>query len=315
MHPIRAQTQIQDLRREVYDLKLQRTIDDVHATTVNRTQMISGIAWTCVEWVAAIATAPFPVLSLSIGLALAFKDAMLALHAYHQGDNAQALEHLMGYLLNSAGGLFTDLRPALGAFQQFAVRQAPRRLVQSPTLQLIGAVEPAPLKPAGMRNGAVQWRISLGSSSSETDRTLFALSPRPGHRQAASPTTRLAAPDTHGVWRRTGVTGGAPKYQKSRRPPMRSSAADAPQYADKLEQVLNPDLTAQLRRQGDWVYQNPHVTVAAASRELQPVRDVYQRQVSQLTRDAEDFRQQPPVAPRAEVPTRNAGDIVGHAHR
>lgn len=302
--PIRAQTQIQDLRREVYDLKLQRTIDDVHATTVNRTQMISGIAWTCVEWVAAIATAPFPVLSLSIGLALAFKDAMLALHAYHQGDNAQALEHLMGYLLNSAGGLFTDLRPALGTLQQFAVRQAPRRLVQSPTLQLISAVEPAPLKPAGMQsvlfNGEYLWAHQTPDPIGRY--LLYRLDPVTGKLVS---TTRLAAPDTQGVWRRTGVTGGAPKYQKVPQAPDALKHYEMPaQYADKLEQVLNPDLTAQLRQQGDWVYQNPHVTVAAASRELQPVRDVYQQQVSQLTRDAEDFfRQQPPVAPRAEVPT------------
>lgn len=301
--PIRAQTQIQDLRREVYDLKLQRTMDDVKATTVNRTQMISGIAWTCVEWVAAIATAPFPVLSLSVGLALAFKDGMLALHAYHQGDNAQALEHLIGYLLNSAGGLFTDLRPALGTLQQFAVRQAPRRIVQSPALRLISPLEPPPLKPAGMQSVLFQGEFLWAHKTPDPigRYLLYRLDPVTGKLVS---TTRLAAPDDLGIWRRTGVIGGAPKYEKLPQTPDALKRYEMPaKYADKLEHVLNPNLKAQLHQQGDWVYENPHITLAAAARDLRPLREVYQQQVSQLTRDAEDFfRQQPPVAPRAQVP-------------
>ena len=170
---------------------------------------------------------------------------MLALHAYHQGDNGEALEHLMGYLFNSAGGVLTDLRPALGTLQQFAVHQAPRRLVQSPTLQLISAVEPAPAQACGDAIGAVQWRISLGSSDPDPigRYLLYRLDPVTGKLVS---TTRLAAPDAQGVWRRTGVTGGAPKYEKVPQAPDALKHYEMPaQYADKLEQVLNPDLTAQ----------------------------------------------------------------------
>lgn len=290
--PIRSQTQVPDLRRELYDLRLQRTIDDVQATTVNRTQMISGIFWTCVEWVAAIATAPFPVLSLSIGLALAFKDGMLALHAYHQGDNAQALEHFIGYLLNSAGGLFTDLRPALGTLRQFvrpAVRQAPRRIAQSPALKLIAPLEPTPATPTGMQsvlfNGEFLWAHMTPDPIGRY--LLYRLDPVTGKLVS---TTRLAAPDAQGVWKRTGVTGGAPKYEKVPEAPDTLKHYEMPaKYVDKLEHVLNPQIKAQLLRQGDWVYDNPHVTLALAARDLQPVRQVYEQQVSQLRRDAEAF--------------------------
>lgn len=304
--PIRPPTQIQDLRREVYDMKLQRRLDDVHGTTVNRTAMISGIFWTCVEWVAAIATAPFPLLSLSIGLTLAFKDAMLALHAYHQGDNAQALEHFIGYLLNSAGGLFTDLRPALGTLQQLirpAARQAPRRLAQSPALKLISPLEPTPPTLVDMQsvlfNGEFLWAHTTPDPIGRY--LLYRLDPATGKLVS---TTRLAAPDAQGVWRRTGVIGGAPKYEKVPDSPDRLKNYEMPaKYADKLEHVLNPELKAQLRQQGDWVYDNPHVTLAAAAKELQPLRKVYQQQVEQLSKDAADFasKQAAPL-PRVEVP-------------
>lgn len=102
-----------DLRHLLHDMKLQRKIDDVAATTVNRTDMIMGLVWRCLEPLIAIATAPFPVLSLSLGLLLALKDGMLALHAYNQGDTDAALQHFVGYLSNSLGAVFTDLRPAL----------------------------------------------------------------------------------------------------------------------------------------------------------------------------------------------------------
>ena len=303
--PIRPQTQIQDLRREVYDLKLQRRLDDVHATTVNRTAMISGIFWTCVEWVAAVATAPFPLLSLSVGLALAFKDAMLALHAYHQGDNAQALEHFIGYLLNSAGGLFTDLRPALGALHHLvrpAARQAPRRLVQSPALKLISPLEPTSPAPLDMQsvlfNGEFLWAHHTPDPIGRY--LLYRLDPATGRLVS---TTRLAAPDAQGIWRRTGVSGGAPKYEKVPDSPDALKNYEMPaKYAEKLEHVLNPELKVLLSRQGEGLYDNPHLSLAVAARDLQPLREVYQQQVDQLSKDARDFFSQQAARPRAEVP-------------
>ncbi|MDC6711295.1 hypothetical protein, partial [Leclercia adecarboxylata] len=75
--------------------------------------MITGILWTCIEWVAAIATMPFPVLSLALGGLLAFKDAMLAMNAYYQNDKGAALDHYIGYLTNVGGAVLFDVRPVV----------------------------------------------------------------------------------------------------------------------------------------------------------------------------------------------------------
>lgn len=305
-----AQTPLPDLRKDLYNMKLQRIIDDVEATTVSRVQMISGILWTCAEWITAVATAPFPILSLSAGLLLAFKDGMLALHAYHQGDNAKALEHFMGYLLNSAGALFTDLRPALGSLKRLgeaavqpALSGSGKRLTRTPSLKLISPLEPAPLAPAGMQpalfNGELLWAPKAPDPIGRY--LLYRLDPVTGKLVS---TTRLAAPDAQGVWKRTGVAGGAPKYEKVAESPDRLKHYEMPaKYQDNLKHVVNPDTPEVLAAANDWLPDNPGVIRGIVARDLQPALEVYQQKVNHLTKDAEDFfNARTPAAPRAQVP-------------
>lgn len=311
-----SQAPLPDLRKDLYNMKLQRIIDDVEATTVSRTQMISGILWTCVEWVAAIATAPFPVLSLSVGLLLAFKDGMLALHAYHQGDNAKALEHFMGYLFNSAGAVFTDLRPALGSLKRLghdAVRpslssvrrlsQAPRRLARTSSMKLISPLEPTPLAPTGMQSALFDGELLWAPKSPDPigRYLLYRLDPATGKLVS---TTRLAAPDAQGVWKRTGVTGGAPKYEKVAASPDALKNYEMPaKYHDKLKHAVNPNTTEYLEALNDWYPESPGLMQSVVAMDMQKTHLVYQQQVSHLTKDAEAFFNTRPIdAPRAEVP-------------
>ena len=311
-----AQPPLPDLPKDLYNMKLQRIIDDVAATTVSRTQMISSILWTCVEWVTAVATAPFPVLSLSAGLLLAFKDGMLALHAYHQGDNARALEHFMGYLFNSAGAVFTDLRPALGSLKRLghaAVRpalgsvkrlsQAPRRLAHTPPMKLISPLEPKPLAPTGMQSALFDGELLWAPKSPDPigRYLLYRLDPATGKLVS---TTRLAAPDAQGVWKRTGVTGGAPKYEKVADSPDNLKNYEMPdKYQVNLRLVFDPEMKARLRAQGDFFPDNPDLVRIAVAQDLQSTHAVYQQQVNHLTKDAEAFfSARPADAPRAQVP-------------
>ncbi|AZF28451.1 hypothetical protein C4J90_4308 [Pseudomonas sp. R2-60-08W] len=295
-----AQAPLLDLRKDLYNMKLQRIIDDVAATTVNRTHMITEILWTCVEWVTAIATAPFPILSLSAGLLLAFKDGMLALHAYHQGDNAKALEHFMGYLLNSAGAVFTDLRPALDSVKRLS--QPPKRLANTPSLKLISPLEPTPLAPAGMQsawfNGELLWAPKTPDPIGRY--LLYRLDPATGKLVS---TTRLAAPDAQGVWKRTGVTGGAPKYEKVAESPDRLKNYEIPaKYQGKMQAVVNPNSKEMLTAADDWL-DDPGLMRDLAAMDLKKAHTVYQQQVNHLTNDAQDFFNARPLgAPRVEVP-------------
>ncbi|AZF49474.1 membrane-targeted effector domain-containing toxin [Pseudomonas sp. R2-7-07] len=301
----RAIPPVLDLRRLLYDMKLQRKIDDVQATTVNRTQMIAGILWTCVEWVSAVATAPFPALSLSLGMLLAFKDGMLALHAYHQGDDAGALKHLIGYLLNSAGAAFTDLRPALASLEQLskpALRQVARRAPQNPVMKLIQQLEPAPLPTADMQ------RVLFDSEFLWAKKTpdeigrylLYRLDPISG--QLVS-TTRVAAPNAQGVWTRTGVTGGAPKYEKLPEAPdtLKNYEMPAKHWRD-VERVLDPDIGAAMRQRADEWFSDPGLLPSVAAAQLAPALNIYKQQVERLTKDAQNFfKYLDPLAPRADA--------------
>ncbi|SEM32862.1 hypothetical protein SAMN04487857_101167 [Pseudomonas sp. ok272] len=300
------QTPLLDLRLEFYDLKQQRRIDDVEGSTVNRTQMITSILWTCVEWVTAVATAPFPVLSLSAGMLLAFKDGMLALHAYNQGDNAAALEHFAGYLLNSAGAIFTDLRPALRSLTP--VRN-PVRLVTASTehaqaMTLIRQLEPVAPTPTGMQpvffDGQALWAPKTPDPIGRY--LLYRLDPATGKLVS---TTRLVAPNSEGVWARTGVVGGAPKYETVPQTPGPSKDYGMPaKYWSQLEHVLDPQLREYLIRQAPWVDNHMiSLTLTNAAKELSPLRAAYLQQVELLSKDADNFfRYLDPLPPRADVP-------------
>ncbi|MFJ4195582.1 toxin [Pseudomonas sp. NPDC089534] len=294
-----------DLRRAVYDMRLQRKIDEVSATTGSRTRMITGILWSCVEWTVAIATAPFPALSLSTGLLLAFKDAMLALHAYNQGDADAALGHLAGYLFNSAGAIATDLRPALRTLKPLGrlSRLAAADTGHRQAMALIQQIDPAPPPSARMQpvffNGETLWAPLTPDVIGRY--LLYRLDPASGRLVS---TTRVAAPNADGVWKRTGVVGGAPPYKTVPETPRPLDSYEMPdnQWRD-FEPLLAPNLKAQVEQDARRLGLPPTVSWTAAAREMRPMRSAYLLKVKQLTLDAQHFyRQMAPRAPR--VPPR-----------
>ncbi len=284
---------VTDLRQALYNMKLQRKIDDVAATTTSRTQMITGILWTCVEWVAAVATAPFPVLSLSVGLLLAFKDAMLAWHAYNQGDTSAAFEHFLGYLFNSAGALFTDLRPALRALNPVAkpLRLSAADAGQSRAMQLLNQLEAPSPTPQGMQpmifDGQALWAPTTPDALGRY--LLHRVDPVSG--QLVS-TARLAEPDAQGVWVRSGLAGGAPKYETlPQTPGPLLDYGIPPKHWPDVESILDPQMKSNLVESAK-VMQLPEIIMLHNTvKHLRKARSAYQEQVSRLATDAQAFYQ------------------------
>ena len=307
---IRSTAPVLDLRRALYDMKMQRKIDNVAATTLNRTQMIAGILWTCVEWVAAIATAPFPILSLSTGLLLAFKDAMLALHAYNQGDTSAALEHFIGYLFNSAGALFTDLRPALRSLKPVgkSLRLAAASAEESQAMKLISQLEPVTLDSTNMRpvffEGRRLWAPKTPDAIGRY--LLYRLHPVNGTWVS---TGRLVTPNSEGILVRSGMSGGAPKYESMPETPgPHKDYGMPPKYWGRLESVLDPQLRASLMSNSENLFNSPHVILESAAEQLQNLRVVYLQQVERLKKDAQSFFETlAPLPARADVPPVEAG--------
>jgi len=296
---------ISDLRQALYNMKLQRKIDDVYATTVNRTQMITGILWTCVEWGVAIATAPFPLLSLSTGLLLAFKDAMLALHAYHQGDTAAALEHFAGYLLNSAGAVLTDLRPALRSLKPLGklARLPAAKAEPVRAMKLIKALEPAQPTPVGMQSVIFEGQHLWAPNTPDVigRYLLYRLDPASGKLVS---TTRVAAPNAEGVWKRTGVSGGAPEYEALPETPKPLSVYEMPEKKWRdLVPVLDPQVRSTLLRLNTEYDMPPGSILGSAADSMKSLHGIYVQQVERLTTDARNFFTfLDPLPPPAAVP-------------
>jgi len=296
---------VADMRRALYDMKLQRKIDDVEATTTSRGQMISGILWTCVEWVSAIATAPFPILSLSTGMLLAFKDAMLALHAYNQGDTTAALEHFAGYLFNSAGALFTDLRPALRSLKPTGrpLRLAIAGAEQNRAMKLISQLEPLAPTPTGMRPVVFEGRTLWASNTPDAigRYLLYRLDPVTGTYLS---TGRLATPNSEGLMVRSGVSGGAPKYEPVPETPGPHKDYGMPsKYWDRLEAVMDPQSRQNMLNFGEDLLGSPRMVLNNAASQLAPVRIAYLQQAERLARDATNFFDDlGPLPARADVP-------------
>ncbi|MFI8226801.1 toxin [Pseudomonas sp. NPDC085632] len=303
---IHAVEPVSDLRQGLYNMKLQRKIDDVQATTTSRLEMISGLAWMCVEWFTAIATAPFPLLSLSTGLLLAFKDAMLALHAYRQGENTEAFRHFLGYLFNSAGAVLTDLRPALRSLNPF---NRPLRLTagragneQARVMALVDQLEPDPLS-SGMRpvvySGQTLW------ASNQTDAIgrylLYRRDPETGRFLS---TTILAVPNSDGVMMRSGVSGGAPKFEPvPETPGPHKDYGMPPKYRDRIETAMNPQTREEILMRGqDYMGTSPQLTMIGVIEGLASTRKVYLERVEQLTQDARLHFVGWRSVPRAAVP-------------
>ncbi|MGF6097538.1 membrane-targeted effector domain-containing toxin [Pseudomonas sp. 18175] len=293
-------TPLTDLRHEFYNMRLQRKIDDVQATTVNRTQMITGILWTCIEWVTAVATMPFPLLSLTLGGLLAFKDAMLALNAYHQNDQGGALEHYIGYLTNLGGALLFDVRPALkGAFK--SLRPVIRSSSHVTDSALISQVDA--LKPEGMQPVLFEGRPLWTSHTPDALGRYLLYRHDPLTDQLHS-TARLVNQTAEGQWVRTGVAGGGRKqYEKLLADESSTLEAfdTAPDQAKTFRSLLDPQFKQKLQSMGSdysGAAQGNALTQSA------PLRTAYVKQVEQLTERANAFFQALPApAPRAALPS------------
>ncbi|WAT27821.1 membrane-targeted effector domain-containing toxin [Pseudomonas sp. GXZC] len=288
-----------DLRHEFYNMNLQRKIDDVHATTVNRIQMITGILWTCIEWVTAVATMPFPLLSLTLGGLLAFKDAMLALNAYHQNDKGAALEHYIGYLANFGGALLFDVRPALkGAFKSLrpTLRTGPQA-VDSARVSQLDALDPEGMQPV-LFDGRPYWAPQAPDALGRY--LLYRHDPVSGQLHS---TARLINQNAEGQWVRFGVAGGGrKKYEKLLAD--ESSPLDvfnmAPDQAKTFRALLDPEFKQRL------LSMEPDDSGAAQGNALAqsaPLRTAYVKQVEHLTERADAFfLAQPAPAPKAALP-------------
>ncbi|MDQ0741368.1 membrane-targeted effector domain-containing toxin [Pseudomonas sp. W4I3] len=294
--PIDRVAPLSDLRHEFYNSVLQRKIDDVVATTVNRTQMIMGILWTCVELVTAIATIPFPVLSLSLGGLLAFKDAMLAISAFEQGDKDGALQHFIGYLTNLGGALLFDFRPAFkGPFNALSIRPTLKAQKHAALLKELQPRIPVDMKPV-LFEAKDFWVKNTPDSLGRY--VLYSYDPLTGQMRS---TARLVNRNTKGRWIRSGVAGGGRrKYQRLSQDVEQPLALyeSSPAQGRYFRAALDPDFAKSLANYPDEV-------IARSAREgayldLKPLRDSYPNQVKQLTQDAEAFYASPPARPSRE---------------
>ena len=283
-------TTLTDLRNDLYNMVLQRKIDDVLATTVNRTEMIMGILWTCVELVTAIATIPFPVLSLGLGGLLAFKDAMLAISAYQQGDMGGALKHYIGYLANVGGAVLFDFRPAL---KVLPIRPVTKAIKQATLINDIDPGIAAGMQPV-MFDTQQFWVKHTPDSLGR--HVLFRHDPVTGQMQS---TARLVNQNTDGNWVRSGMAGGGRRktytvLQEEVDPSLARYEIASVQGKyfrraldlEYVRTITNPqdDAIAQGIRDGAYL-------------QLKPLRDSYPDQVKHLTEDAQALYASPPARP------------------
>jgi hypothetical protein len=298
---------VSDLRTALYNMKLQRRIDNVHATTTSRTEMIAGLIWTSVEWITAIATAPFPLLSLSTGLLLAFKDAMLALHAYRQGDHGEAFQHLLGYLFNSAGAVLTDLRPALRSFKP--VRRTVRQGIASAgneqpnVATLVDQVAPQP-DWDDMRVVVFRSKLFYAGKNPDALGRYLLYRNKPNSPDLVS-TGILAVPNSDGVMVRSGMVGGGRKYEAV--PEVAGPHKDygmADKYRQRIESVMDPQFRANVLASGqEYMGTSPLSQMVGMVDSFAKTRIAYMKQVDKLSADAtRHFAELAPLPARAEVP-------------
>lgn len=306
---------VSDLRFALYNMKLQRRIDDVDATTTSRAGMIASLVWITVELLTAIATAPFPLLSLSTGLLLAFKDGMLALHAYRQGDHGEAFQHWLGYLFNSAGAVLTDLRPMLKPLKPLRSLLLPRISSASARNQLknvMAVIDDVAPNPHLKDMRVVSFRNQLfytGNSPDELGRYLL-YRVKPDSSELVS-TGILTVRNSDGVMVRSGMVGGAPKYAPvPETPGPYKTYGVEPKYRERIEAVMNPQTRENiLLRSQDDIAITTSVVMDNAARELASTRTAYLKQVEKLSADAAaHFAELAPLPLRAEVPA-VAGDL------
>lgn len=291
---------LRDLRFYVYDKPLRHVLDDVRSTTTSRLEMIMELVILIAELTIAIATIPFPVLSLALGTLLVFKDAMLALHAYNRGDTQAALNHYLSALLNAGGAVLTDLRPVLLSASKLAnkpLRHIARLPREQQAMALIQQLPPEPTALRGMQpvafGGDALWAAQTPDSLGR-----FLLFRYDAVQDQLRSTGKLVSKKADGQWLRAGVTGGTPKYEKLRTPYELSE-----KLGENVAGVLaSEDRTAMfLLAQSLDDSMNTHM-IWSMRRELHPALESHLNQVQLLTRDADDFfAKLPPLVKRVET--------------
>lgn len=294
---------LSDLYYEFYNMSLQRKIDDVTGTTVNRLQMITRILWTCIELVTAVATMPFPVLSLALGGLLAFKDTILALTAYYQNDMKAALDHYIGYLANIGGALLFDVRPvlkdALKSLQALrpVIKPAPQA-AQSALIGKLDTLTPANMQPA-LFEGRALWATK--NPTSEGFYVLYRLDPATGQLQS---TARLVKKQADGQWVRPTIRGGGNGYELL--PTEQTSPLEIFDMigddATSMRNMLDPNHLDNLPGMGIDASVD-EVVLQKFHEQTLPLRNAYAQKVKELTQRSETFFQALPApTPKAPVP-------------
>ena len=296
--PIAHVSPLTDLRQALYNMVLQRKIDDVVATTVNRSEKIMGILWTCVELFTGIATIAFPLLSLSLGGLLAFKDAMLGINAYHQGDKHGALQHFIGYLANLGGAVLFDFRQAVkGPFNALSIRPALKAAKQATLLKELDPRIPAQMKPV-MFDAKAYWVNATPDAIGRY--LLYRYDPLTGQMLS---TSRLVNQNAQGQWVRSGVAGGGRRQYQV----LQEDQPTLPRYEIETAQgkhfrsILDPSAMSKITDSADDVV--AQTLRLGVYEDLRPLREAYTRQVQQLTDDTQAFFASAPVRmPRSDLP-------------
>lgn len=296
-HPPKA---LRDLRYHFYDKALRHVIDDVRRTTTSRLEMIIDIVIVAAELVLAIVTIPYPIASLAVGALLVFKDFMLALHAYNHGDMQAALEHYVSAVLNATGAVLTDLRPVLHASFKLASKPL-RHIARLPqaqrTMSLLQSLPPRPAALHGMQpvpfGGDTLWAAQTPDSLGR-----FLLFRYDAVQDKILSTGKMVTKTSDGQWLRSGVAGGAPKYEKLDSPYELSES-----FRKKIANVLLPEARSDLfaRAQNVDFYLDPNM-IRGQRDDLLPALQLHLSQVKRLTRDADNFfANLPPLVKRADT--------------
>ncbi|MGC6372432.1 membrane-targeted effector domain-containing toxin [Pseudomonas sp. K2I15] len=291
---------LKNLRYHFYDKRLRHLLDEVKSTTTGRLDMIMGLVTLIGELTIAVLTAPFPPLSLALGALLVFKDSMLALHAYQRGETGAALGHYIGALLNAGGALLTDLRPVLLSASKVAskpLRHIARLPVEQRAMALVEQVQPQPPVLRGMQpvafGGDALWAQPAPDAIGR-----FLLFRYDAASEQLLSTGKLVNKNTQGQWVRSGIAGGAPKYEALETP------YELPEkFRKDVAGVLLPeDRTQMFLLAADIDSTMNANTVWGMRQALHPALEWHLKQAKQLARDADTFfANLPPLVKRADT--------------
>jgi hypothetical protein len=119
---------ISDFADTCYNRPILRRLRDADETTTSRNEMLTRLAWTTVELIAAVVTLPFPTASFAIGALLSLHDSVRALQALREGETEAASAYVLSALLNSlgaAGDIHSGIKGFGGPLRRMAADARP----------------------------------------------------------------------------------------------------------------------------------------------------------------------------------------------